>query len=130
MHCVVSRLIPALPRTSSQEERTHESSETLESPWDTNARVHLDKNTPRSVDVHLQLPTLVQRRIQQRKQALHGINPSISSSPPRLISRKVWAHLVRDIWPRVRNVPPHLGQHSLVVVAVEQAVLVLPLAAL
>lgn len=78
----LARLVP-LRQTK---KRTHESSETLKGPRDTNARVHLDQDAPRSVDVHLQLPTLVQRRIQQRKQALHLF---ISSSPPpRLIQKK------------------------------------------
>ena len=59
-------------RARGTETRTHETTEPLERSWDTNVRVDLNKNASRSVDIHLQQPSLVQRRVKESEEALEN----------------------------------------------------------
>ena len=63
--------------------RTHETAETLERPGDANMRVDLNENALCGVDVDLQESRLVERRVEQREQAL-GTQALASASAPLL----------------------------------------------
>lgn len=84
----------------------HESTESLERSGDSDGGVDFDENTSSGVDIHLQLPRFVERRVEERKEAL-----------------------VSDVGSSVGNIPAHLGEDTLVIVAVEQTVFILPFGA-
>lgn len=79
---------------------THETRETLERSRYPDAGVNLDENALGSVNVHLKKASLVQGRVEQRKETL-----------------------VSNIRTRVGNVTAGLGQDTLVVVTVQKSVL-------
>ena len=50
--------------------RTHQAAESLEGPWNAHMGVDLDENAFCGVNVHLEQPRLVQRRVEEREQTL------------------------------------------------------------
>ena len=66
-------------------QRTHQAAEPLEGSRNPHMRVDLDENTLCGVDVDLQQARLVERRVEQRQQALRTPRPrhAQKNRPPR-----------------------------------------------
>lgn len=79
----------------------HQAGKALKRPWNPNVRVDLDQDALGGVDVDLKQPRLVERRVEQRQEAL-----------------------VSDVRTSFGDVAAHLCEYALVIIAVEQSVLV------
>ena len=66
-------------------QRTHQAAEPLEGPRNPHMRVDLNEDTLCGVDVDLQQARLVERRVEQRQQALRTPRPrhAQQNHPPR-----------------------------------------------
>lgn len=129
--------------SSEYSRHTHQSTESFECSGNTDTWVDFNEDTASRVDVDLQFPTLVQRRIKQGKKALFNRNKSTSSvlspSPELLCSSgfqkkssnpSTHTHLVSNIRPSMGNISPHLRQHTLMIITIQQTILVFSLPSL
>jgi hypothetical protein len=82
----------------------HETGETLEGTWDSNCGADFDKNAFGGVDVNLELPSLVDRGVEECQKAL-----------------------VRDIWSGIADVAVHLAHDTDMLVTIEERVLLVTL---
>lgn len=55
------------------EKLNHESCEALEGTWNTDGRANFDENTQGSSNVDLQFTSLVDRRVEESKEALNDV---------------------------------------------------------
>lgn len=110
----------------------HETGEALEGSRDTDRRRHFNQNPFCCVNVDLEFPGLVDRRVQQSQEALSQSSQHVGcrrrhampattrlSAPPQRVGS---SDLVCDIWPGVTDVPVHLPHDANMFIAVEERI--------
>ena len=98
----------------------HETGEALERSGNANSRANFDQDAFCSVDVDLQLASLVDGRVQQSKQTL-----KVEVSSPLQQHHSMYSHLMRDVRSSVTDVATHLAHDTNVFIAVQERVLLL-----